>query len=59
MAASITPLQVFDLGADLVYLAGRPLPTAPDGEYDWETSAQANSSPEGHSSVTNLLNEVR
>ncbi|TFK63860.1 heme peroxidase [Pluteus cervinus] len=57
--ASITPIQVFDLGADLVYLGGRPLPTAPDGEYDWETSAQANTSPEGHSSVTNLINVVQ
>ncbi|TFK63858.1 heme peroxidase [Pluteus cervinus] len=59
MAANITPIQVFGLGADLVYLAGRPLPTAPDGEYDWATSAQANASPQAHSSITNLINEIK
>ncbi|TFK61201.1 heme peroxidase [Pluteus cervinus] len=54
----ISPLQVFSLGADAVYLADRPLPTAPDGHYDYEMTAEANTSPENHSGITNLINEV-
>ena len=57
--ASVTPLQVFELGADAVHLSRRPLPTAPDGHYDWETPADAGLSPENHSGVTNVLQEVR
>lgn len=56
--ASVSPLQVFELGADAVYLSGRPLPTAPDGNYDWETPSNAGLSPYNHSAVTNVLQEV-
>ncbi|KAJ7133385.1 heme peroxidase [Mycena epipterygia] len=55
MAASITPIQAFSLGADAVFLSKRPLPVAPDGHYDWENQANANTSPKGHSGVTNLI----
>ena len=58
MAASISPLQAFELGADAIYLSKRPLPTAPDGHYDWEAPAEAGLSPYNHSGVTNVLNEV-
>ena len=58
MAASISPIQAFELGADAIYLSKRPLPTAPDGHYDWETPADAGLSPYNHSGVTNVLNEV-
>ncbi|KAJ7208882.1 heme peroxidase [Mycena pura] len=57
--ASITPIQAFSLGADAVYLSKRPLPTAPDGLYDWEDQANPNTSPQAHAGVTNLINEVR
>ena len=56
--ASITPIQAFELGADAVYLSRRPLPTAPDGHYDWETPADAGLSPNNHSGVTNVIQEV-
>jgi linoleate 10R-lipoxygenase len=55
---TISPIQAFTLGADAAYLAKRPLPIAPDGHYDWETSANANLSPEGHSGITNIINQV-
>lgn len=58
LMASITPLQVFELGADAVYLSKRPLPTAPDGHYDWETPSDAGVSPQNHSGLTNVLQEV-
>ncbi|KAJ7923789.1 heme peroxidase [Mycena leptocephala] len=54
--ASITPIQGFSLGADAVYLSKRPLPIAPDGHYDWENQADANTSPQAHAGVTNLIN---
>jgi hypothetical protein len=56
--ASITPIQGFSLGADAVYLSKRPLPIAPDGHYDWENQADANTSPQAHAGVTNLINTV-
>ncbi|KAF9039702.1 heme peroxidase [Hymenopellis radicata] len=56
--ASITPIQAFSLGADTVYLSKRPLPVAPDGHYDWENQADANTSPQAHAGVTNLINTV-
>jgi hypothetical protein len=56
--ASITPIQAFSLGADAAYLSKRPLPAAPDGHYDWQNQADANTSPQAHSGVTNLLNTV-
>jgi hypothetical protein len=57
--ASVTPIQVFELGADAVYLSKRPLPTAPDGHYDWQAPADAGLSPQNHSGVTNIIQEVR
>ncbi len=59
MAASITPIQAFSLGADAVYLSKRPLPTAPDGHYDWENQADTSLSPQAHAGVTSLVNTVR
>ena len=56
--ASVTPLQAFELGADAIYLSKRPLPTAPDGQYDWAITADAGISPNNHSGVTNVLQEV-
>ncbi|KAF8209473.1 heme peroxidase [Mycena galopus ATCC 62051] len=56
--ASITPIQAFSLGADAVYLAQRPLPVAPDGHYDWENQADADTSPQAHAGVTNLINTM-
>ena len=56
--ASVTPLQAFELGADALHLSKRPLPTAPDGHYDWQISADAGLSPNNHSGVTNVLQEV-
>lgn len=58
MSAKISPIQAFSLGADAAYLSSRPLPTAPDGHYDWEARSDANTRPEGHSGVTNLLNKI-
>ncbi|KAJ6500909.1 heme peroxidase [Mycena sanguinolenta] len=56
--ASITPIHVFSLGADALYLSKRPLPVAPDGHYDWENQANANESPQKHAGVTNLINAI-
>ncbi|KAF8662084.1 hypothetical protein AX16_001194 [Volvariella volvacea WC 439] len=55
---NISPIQAFALGADAAYLANRPLPTAPDGRYDWQTTAEASNSPEAHSSVTNIIKQI-
>ena len=46
------------IGATAVYLSGRPLPTAPDGHYDWETPANADLGPKNYSGVTKVLQEV-
>ncbi|KAJ7448053.1 heme peroxidase [Mycena latifolia] len=54
--AGIPPMQAFSLGADAVHLSKRPLPTAPDGHYDWENQSDPSSSPQSHAAVTNLLN---
>ena len=57
--ASISPIQAFELGADAIHLSRRPLPTAPDGHYDWEIPADAGLSPNNHSGITNVIQEVR
>jgi len=57
-APKVTPIQAFTLGADAAYLSKRPLPVAPDGHYDWQTSVNANLSPEGHSGITNIISQV-
>jgi linoleate 10R-lipoxygenase len=56
--ANITPIQVFSLGADLVHLANRDPPVAPDGLYDWQAGDDADISTQGHSTVTNLVHRV-
>lgn len=57
--ASISPIQVFSLGADAVYLSKRDLPIAPDGYYDWQVSDDASvAAAGGHSPVTNLISRV-
>jgi linoleate 10R-lipoxygenase len=56
--AKITPIQGFSLGADLVHLAHRDPPIAPDGLYDWQAADDANTSTQGHSTVTNLVQRV-
>ncbi|KAJ7103706.1 heme peroxidase [Mycena crocata] len=45
--------------ADAAYLSKRPLPTAPDGHYDWQNQADPSSSPQNHAGVTNLLNTLK
>lgn len=57
--ASINPAQVFSMGADAIYLSARPLPIAPTGYYDWQVSSDPAGRREGHSAVTNLINQVR
>ncbi|KAF8879251.1 heme peroxidase [Infundibulicybe gibba] len=57
MAPQITPIQVFGLAADTVYLSKRPLPNAPDGRYDWQASSTSLKA-EGHSGITNLINKI-
>ncbi|KAJ3760774.1 heme peroxidase [Lentinula raphanica] len=59
MADKITPIQVFELGADDVYLKSRAPPTAPDGLYDWQITANANQSPHAHSGLTNLMQQIQ
>jgi linoleate 10R-lipoxygenase len=54
----VTPLQVFSLGADAVYLERRDPPIAPDGKYDWQASHDSHVSTQGHSSITNLIQRV-
>ncbi|KAL0061354.1 hypothetical protein AAF712_011812 [Marasmius tenuissimus] len=58
--ASISPLQAFSLGADAVYLKARPLPTAPDGQYDTKISSQSAGpgATQEHSALTNVQNQV-
>jgi linoleate 10R-lipoxygenase len=56
--ADINPVQAFDLLADASYLSKRPLPTAPDGYYDWQVSSDPADQREGHATVTNLVNRV-
>ncbi|KAF7326065.1 Heme peroxidase [Mycena kentingensis (nom. inval.)] len=58
MAANITPLQAFSLGADSIYLSRRRLPSSPDGHYDWENQADPDMSPQTHSGITNLVNSI-
>jgi linoleate 10R-lipoxygenase len=54
----IAPLQAFSLGADAAYLIRRDPPIAPDGQYDWQAGDDANTSSQGHSTVTNLVQKV-
>ena len=56
--ADINPVQAFTLVTDAAYLAKRPLPTAPDGYYDWQISSDPADKREGHATVTNLVNRV-
>ncbi|KAJ7133307.1 hypothetical protein C8R44DRAFT_730483 [Mycena epipterygia] len=53
---SITPIEAFSLGTDVVYLSKPPLRIAPDGYYDWKNQADANISPQAHAGMTNLVN---
>ncbi|KAF5365312.1 hypothetical protein D9758_005455 [Tetrapyrgos nigripes] len=59
--ATITPISAFTLGADTVYLKGRPLPTAPDGQYDAKVSSEASGpgATQEHSPLTNVINDVQ
>ncbi|KAF9257706.1 heme peroxidase [Marasmius fiardii PR-910] len=59
--ATITPITAFTLGADAVYLKARPLPTAPDGQYDSQVSSQASGpgTTQEHSPLTNVINDVQ
>ena len=56
--AHITPIQAFSLGADAIYLAKRDPPIAPDGKYDWQARNLSHVSTQGHSTVTNLVQQV-
>jgi len=57
--ASINPVQALSMGADTIYLSARPLPTAPTGYYDWQVSSNPAEKRQGHSAVTNIINQVR
>ena len=56
--ADVSPVQAFTLAADASYLSKRPLPTAPDGYYDWQVSSDPAAKRHGHSTITNLVNRV-
>ena len=56
--ANVSPIQAFSLVADASYLSKRPVPTAPDGYYDWQINSDPAEQREGHATVTNLVNEV-
>jgi len=55
---NITPAQAASAGFDTVYLSSRPLPTAPDGYYDWQISTNPADKREGHARVSNLINRI-
>jgi hypothetical protein len=55
---TLTTLQKVAILSDAAYLSSRPLPTAPDGQYDWQETPDAMMRPEGHSGLTNVLNKV-
>ena len=57
--ASINPAEPLSMGVDAIYLSARPLPTAPTGCYDWQVSSNRAERRQGHSAVTNLINQVR
>ena len=57
--ASINPAQVLSIGADAIYLSARPLPIALTGYYDWQVTSDPAGRRQGHSAVTNLINQVR
>ncbi|KAG5638617.1 hypothetical protein H0H81_011507 [Sphagnurus paluster] len=54
----IPPAQVASMLSDSVFLSSRPLPTAPDGYYDWQVSTNPADKRDGHSLVTNLVNRI-
>ncbi|KAL0959663.1 hypothetical protein HGRIS_011365 [Hohenbuehelia grisea] len=54
--AQVSASQILTLGADSVHLSKRPLPTAPDGYYDWQVSGDPVDKREGHSGLTNFIN---
>ena len=56
--ASVTATQAFTLAADAVYLRNRPLPTAPDGYYDWQLTGNPADKTKGHSFITNWVTGV-
>jgi hypothetical protein len=56
--ADISPIQALTFVADAAYLSKRPLPTAPDGYYDWQITSDPADKREGHSTVTNLVNRA-
>lgn len=56
--ASINPTKIAALGFDASFLSSRPLPTAPDGYYDWQVSNNPEDKRDGHSAATNVINRV-
>lgn len=46
------------MASDAAFLAARPLPTAPDGLYDYQVSADPQDKREGHSTVSNIITRV-
>ena len=57
--ASINPAEPLSMGVDAIYLSARPLPIAPTGYYDWQVSSNPAERRQGHSAVSNLINQVR
>ncbi|KAG7090385.1 hypothetical protein E1B28_009504 [Marasmius oreades] len=59
--ATISPVDVFTLGADSVYLKARSLPTAPDGQYDAKITSEASGpgASQDHSPLTNVIRDVQ
>jgi len=56
--ASTDPIQMLALGMDIGYLSRRDPPTAPDGHYDWQVSEDDGTTKNGHSLITNLIEEA-
>ncbi|KAL0959661.1 hypothetical protein HGRIS_011363 [Hohenbuehelia grisea] len=56
--SSIKLSKIVSMGADAAYLENRPLPDAPDGYYDWQTSADPSDKREGHSATSNFINRA-
>lgn len=56
--ASISATQVASTAFDAAHLSSRPLPSAPDGYYDYEISTDPADKREGHSAVTNLVKRM-
>ena len=56
--ASTDPIQMLALGIDMAYLSRRDPPTAPDGHYDWQVGDDGGATKNGHSIITNLIEEA-